>query len=546
MLANCLCYYCIYFQVGSYNDTHYLKIDAAYDLDWVSDCSNPGSCECVFPEYTPSRYMLKESPFDLNIVYISAIHKMDPTNPYGCGEISTGGDFQNLMAFFYAINSVNENVNLKLPSSLKLGGLALDTCSRPNRIGQDIFSLLSGEGICNSQDSSQIIAPSSIVSFLAKDSDNALATSGILSPLHYTTMSQSATSVELSNKVFHEYFLRSVPPDNIQAIVMAEVLQAFGWNFVSAVYTDNAYGRAAINTLLQRTSTVKPLTCMATILKMPTNSTIDDANDIIDKLRQQIGSRVVVLFVTSDHARLLLQATTEKSIQRRFIWLGSDTWANSQYVVQDYEDAASGSLTIQIHSTVLNSLKDFIKTLSFKDHKGIPDDWFEEFYQNLHKCRILTSIVRSKHTSICTGDEMISDDMIEQDSFSLHTIISVYMVAQGLNSIQECREREITIPACLSLLENRKKQSIYNGIKGAQWNVLPGELGSESFHFKFTDEGYGDIGYNILNYHRNQSSKNFAYFKVNMNCKSFSFLFILKFYISLKGPYANTRYTGLN
>ncbi|KAK3084145.1 hypothetical protein FSP39_008966 [Pinctada imbricata] len=48
--------------VGSYNDTHYLKIDARYDPGWRSPCDGVASCNCTFPSYIPSRYMLQPSP----------------------------------------------------------------------------------------------------------------------------------------------------------------------------------------------------------------------------------------------------------------------------------------------------------------------------------------------------------------------------------------------------------------------------------------------------------------------------------------------------
>lgn len=501
-------------QVGSYNDTHFLKIDARYDLKWRSPCTGVASCKCEFPVYKPSRYMVKPSPNDLNVVYISDIHATDPNNPYGCGAINTGSSFQNLMAFFYAIQLINDNQALKLPASLKLGGVALDTCSSPNRIGQDLYSLLSGEGICGAERSGQVVDPSSIISYLAKNSQNALAASSILSPLKILSMSQSATSVELSDKNFHDYFLRTVPPDDIQAIVMSQVIQRFGWDYVSSVYTDNAYGNAAINTLLRYTDSDSSRTCISQKIAMPVNATLSDATDVINTLNQRVGARVVILFVTQEHARLLLQAAKEQGLTYRFIWLGSDTWANSDYIVQDHEDVAAGAITIQIRSETIERFRTFVKSLTFENRLGMPQDWFEELYQSLHQCRILNSIIIKPYTKFCTGNEKITDDMIPTDPYVLHTIISVFMMAQGLSRIEECKSTSLSISACLSLQAN-KRDLIFDGISGGQWQVFPEELGDKSFTFKFTDDGYGDIGYNILNFKRDVTTGNYEYVKVS-------------------------------
>ncbi|XP_033748674.1 LOW QUALITY PROTEIN: uncharacterized protein LOC117333478 [Pecten maximus] len=496
--------------VGAYNDTHYLKIDARYDVNWHSTCDRPGSCTCEFPEYQPSRYMKNDTDWGLYIAYVSDIHDRDPYNPYACGQIDTVGDFQNMMAFFYALNLVNSDTNL--PATLKLGGIAFDTCSSSNRIGQDIYSLLSGEGICT-ENTGQVIPPSNLVAYIAKGSENAIRVSGILSPLKYTTLSQSATSVALSNKDFHEYFLRTVPPDNVQAIVIAKVLQTFGWDYVSAVYTDDAYGNAAIKTLISNTENSSPRICASQTISMPLDATLDDAKAIIDSLNQRVGARVVVLFVSDVHARLLLQATTERGLTHRFIWLGSDTWANSEYIVSGYEDAAAGAITIQIRSEVVEGFKNFLRSFDYSNRMNMPRDWFEDLYQTLHQCRILNSVVQKVYSSICSGDEQITDAMIPNDPYTLHTIISVFMVANGLNSIEECKRTSLSLSACLSLQQN-SRDLIYNNIAEAQYTVLPDDLGSKSFNFRYTEDGYGDVGYNILNFRRDLTSGEYAYAEI--------------------------------
>ncbi|XP_052073187.1 uncharacterized protein LOC127711238 isoform X3 [Mytilus californianus] len=497
--------------VGSYNDTHYLKVDATHDLQWTSVCDTRETCKCVFPDYQPSRYMLKESTNDLNLVYISDIHAADPYNSFACGPIDTASNFQNLMAFYYAMDLVNQNVDNRYPATLKLGGIALDTCSSASRIGQDLYSLLSGEGICGTGNEGQVISPSTVIVHLAKNSANAIATSSILSPLKMTSMSQSATSVELSSDL-HDYFLRTVPPDNIQAIAMVEVIQRFGWDYMSAVYTDNAYGRAAKQTLLESAQKTSPRTCVSQAIAMPVDATLEQAKTIVDDLNQRVGARVVVLFVTGAHARLLLQAATERQLTNRFIWLGSDTWANSETIVKDYEYTAAGAITIQINSHEIENFKTYLKSLTLRDHKGIPDDWFEEIYQKLHQCRILNSAVSQSYSSICTGDEKITDDMVPQDPYVLHTIISVFMVAQGLSRIDECTSSSLSLSACLTL-QAKKNDLIYNAIKNADYNVLPQYI-TDPFTFQFTTEGYGDVGYNILNYRRNQVTAKFEYEKL--------------------------------
>ncbi|KAK6192475.1 hypothetical protein SNE40_003935 [Patella caerulea] len=501
-----------YDNVGSYNDSHYLKIDIRYDMNFVGQCTEGVDCPCIFPKDEPSRLMLKESPFDLNLVYVADVHLQSPTDPYKCGELASMSNFQTLLAFFYAINRVNNNE--RLSASLKLGGLAIDTCSNPMRIGQDIYSLLSGEGICQANSNGQIIAPSSIISFHALTTANSIPLSRMLTPYKIVSLSQGATSVRLSDKRAHPYFLRTVPPDDIQALVMLQVMKEFNWDYASIVVTNSAYGMTAYNTLIEKAALTNLKTCFGSAFTISSSTTLSQAEMIVEQLSVRAGSRVVILFTEPQHSRLLLQATKQKGLTGRFIWLASDYWANSMEIVEGYEEEAVGAITIKIRSEMVASFTNYVMSLSLTNRQGIPDDWFEEFYQRIHKCRLLTSKVRKEYPSVCNGDEKITNAMITQDPFVLHTIIAVYQIAESLNNIEACQSKRADISACLSLQANRR-QLIYDTVLGTQFNVLPDVL-NNNFTFKFTTEGYGDIGYSVLNFHRNITQDRYVYSQIGL------------------------------
>ncbi|XP_041349145.1 uncharacterized protein LOC121368478 [Gigantopelta aegis] len=503
-----------YTNIGSYNDTHFLKLWIQYGISEQSVCqvNDEYKCPCVFPEHKPSRYMLVDAPFkqfDLNLVYVGAIHDRDPDNAFQCGPIFSDWHFQQLMAFFYAIELVNKDRNL--PGSIKLGGLALDTCNQPMRLGQDMYSLLSGTAMCNSGSVGQVIAPKTIVSVIPFSSHNSILLSGMLSPLKVTMISPAATSVELSNKHFHPYFLRTVPPDNIQAVLMLEVLRSFGWTYATVMYSDSIYGRSAVNALLGSANTQATRSCIANKIELAGDLTLAQAERAVDVVSQQVGANVVILFVEPHQIRLLLQATRNKGLTGRFVWLASDYWGSSHAVTKGLEEEARGAISIQIRSENVGGFIEYMMSLTLKNRRHIPDDWFEEFYQTIHNCRLLNSIVTRHFPKICSGQERITADMVKQDNYILSTIISVFMVAYGLNNIEACRQLPIDVSACLALQQDQRRDMIFNGIKTAQWAVLPEDLKNNSFQFRFTDEGYGDIRYNILNYYRNPEIDQYVY-----------------------------------
>ena len=60
--------------------------------------------------------------------------------------------------------------------------------------------------------------------------------------------------------------------------------------------------------------------------------------------------------------------------------------------------------------------------------------------------------------------------------------------------------------------------------------MLPNDLGDNSFNFKFTDEGYGDIGYNIYNFHRDLTSGQYVYTKVSEILVDMKYKFELEYF----------------
>ena len=51
----------------------------------------------------------------------------------------------------------------------------------------------------------------------------------------------SATSRDLTDKNRFRYFVRVVPPDELQAMALVQIVQQYNWTYVSAVSTEGIY-----------------------------------------------------------------------------------------------------------------------------------------------------------------------------------------------------------------------------------------------------------------------------------------------------------------
>lgn len=505
----------MYENVGSFNDTHFLKLDITYDTFYVAQCTPFVDCTCDFPRDIPSRYMAQPSPFELNLVYIGDIHQPHPQYPFSCGGVNIGSDFYKMMAFFYAINRVNNNRDQRYPDSLRLGGIALDTCSSTLRLDQDIFNLLSGFPLCDTDDKVQIIPPSSIIAFIPDGNSNSIPVSRILATTGITSISPTASSPELRKFFLSENFLSIVPPDDLQAAVIMQIMGELKWDYGSIIYTDVPSMVAAKNELLKQAETAGTA-CFGQALRLPLTATLADAEDALERVTQQVGARAVVLFTLPAHTRLLLQAARNKDLTDRFIWIGTSAWDRSSGgSLQDLEEEASGAIILQPHSVMVQEFRDFVKSLTFQNRRGIPDDWFEEIYQTIHRCTIMDTKRPLPFSRLCNKTEIIEDSQVPYDPTVLHTIIAVYMVAQGINDIPGCRESVFSssfdLSACLTNLNENRNREIHQSILNAQFNVLPSVLGNQTFSFTFDKAGYGTLGFDILNYHANPEGTGYVY-----------------------------------
>ena len=177
---------------------------------------------------------------------------------------------------------------------------------------------------------------------------------------------------------------------------------------------------------------------------------------MLDQVSQQLGARAVILFTLPEHTRLVLQATKNRGQTERFLWIGTSAWGlNNNEAVTDLEQQASGAIVLQPQSAFVEDFRDFVKSLTFAHRRGIPDDWFEELYQTLHRCKIRDAKRSLPFSTLCTKGETISDDMVPFDPSVLHTVIAVFMVAQGLNQIPFCQGSGLDISACITRLQDR-------------------------------------------------------------------------------------------
>ncbi|CAE7289869.1 Grm5 [Symbiodinium sp. CCMP2456] len=144
-------------------------------------------------------------------------------------------------------------------------------------------------------------------------------------------ISFSATSPALSNKDAYPFFLRTAPPDGIQARAFWSWIVHFDVALMSCVHTVEGYGQGLHDTLkdLARRSGQQERVQGQALRYMPDEFDKEEARDAATSARQ-IGSRFVMLFVTWAVVDDFLSVLDEEGmLSPEWQIVGSDTCADS-------------------------------------------------------------------------------------------------------------------------------------------------------------------------------------------------------------------------
>ncbi|XP_022092779.1 metabotropic glutamate receptor 3-like [Acanthaster planci] len=135
-------------------------------------------------------------------------------------------------------------------------------------------------------------------------------------------ISYSATSNELSNKERFPYFLRTVPPDKLQARAMVDILLHYDWRYVGLLYSADTYG---IHGALEVTKLAEQNDiCIAFSVVVREEPQTNEINDIVSRVGLYPKATVFVIFSLGGHMYDILRAVHATYPNRRLICIGSD------------------------------------------------------------------------------------------------------------------------------------------------------------------------------------------------------------------------------
>lgn len=426
------------------------------------------------------------------------IHSDDPSSGGGeCGPVRLERGLERMEAMLFALDCINNDPNLL--ANLSLGYDIRDTCNSEN-IGLDatIDLIITGSQLdiasCQSAFSTgsndtagevELNAPTSGIVGAAASSVS-VPVASLVRLFRTPQVSYASSSAILSNRDRYEYFYRTIPPDNLQAKAMVDLMLYFNWTYVSTIFSRNPYGEPGIVEF--QTLADKNGICID--LNVGIEDTYNDedfqnlANDLV-----RSEANVVILFSSQDNAETLLNKIAATTARNRFIWIASDAWARSINVVHQFNETAAGLFGIAPLTLHVSDFEAYFSNLTLERNRRNP--WFPEFFAAFAECEL--NVTCDEHVSIT------SFPRYEQGNFIPLVIDAVYTFAHALDNflMENCDQPLVWFRSNFTCAGQRRE---LDGPALLEYIAMVDFESPSGNRVLFDEEGNVEGRYEILNY----------------------------------------------
>lgn len=218
------------------------------------------------------------------------------------------------------------------------------------------------------------------------------AVSPLFSTYNVPHISYWATSTLFDDIPDYPFLFRMVPSDESQASAMADLIEHFGWDFVSLVAAEDDEYSGRGYELLRAEATNRQTFCWdisARFSARASNATLSLARQI-----RRSQARAVIIYAPGISALPLFRALESENVTGK-IFIGSHDWVNRiSYRDNEYQSQvpiigfAPRSLISSVQPAV-RALRDALQNASYVAQAVQFDPWLRYFVEGRMKCRVV-------------------------------------------------------------------------------------------------------------------------------------------------------------
>ncbi|XP_063297142.1 vomeronasal type-2 receptor 26-like [Pelobates fuscus] len=156
--------------------------------------------------------------------------------------------YVNVLMFLVAIDQINNNPKILL--NITLGYHIYDSCLDTRKALKNVFQILSGSK--KTIPNYSCMKYGKLAGFIGDHfSVTTIPMAQILSVLGYSQISYGATDYLLGDRSIYPYFLRMVQNDYVHYLILCNILNHFGWNWIGIISSDDPSGEQEIQVVLK-------------------------------------------------------------------------------------------------------------------------------------------------------------------------------------------------------------------------------------------------------------------------------------------------------
>ncbi|XP_059842212.1 extracellular calcium-sensing receptor-like [Hypanus sabinus] len=340
----------------------------------------------------------------------------------------------------FAIEEINHNENL-LPG-ITLGYQIHDDCSSPAIASKAALALINGED--ESIEYPQCRGSSNVASIVGCDlSTNSIVTARAIGSFGIPLVSYYATCSCLSDKKEYPTFFRTIPSDQYQSKILAELVRTFGWTWIGTIRSNTEYGNFGMQGFVEHVE--KFGVCIAYSESFYRTDPPEKIRKIVQVIKQA-STKVVVAFVHIGDVRILLNEILRQNVTG-IHWIGSEAWVTADLLLPEERVIyLAGTIGPTTKRTDIDDLRDYLHNVHPSKFPG--NILVREFWETVFSCSFTTDngtkLDNSPgHARQCTGKEQMEGMenaylSAIMDGSSYHVYTAVYSIAHALHNLLSC------------------------------------------------------------------------------------------------------------
>ena len=377
----------------------------------------------------------------------------------------------------YAVAQVNKMLRLLKNVSVSLEYVFYDTCHDLQITTAEVLQTLLQSTDKNVKENCCYQKEENIIGFVGPATSS--SSDHLMKLLSYKPMpviSYSATSTRFDDKEIYPLFMRTIPPDNLQAKMILDIALHFHWTYVSIIANDNEYGRMGMQELQKLFA--KHDICTAVVRTFAYPYVESELEDIIIDLKKETLSSIIIIWASGPKTQRFLKTSSQFKLYNK-TWIVTESVGTNPRIVNYDTSVVQGLLSVVPYAGVYTSFEQTFWNMSYGDHAS-QNIWLKNVFQNALKLKG-RALDKATIGAYRNKMPMNKNGYIRNAIFAYGTALKHYVTDNTVCTGNICHVR--SIPNSTYFFQKYLQKVIFSGLDGdiVSFDKL-GNINSATYH----------------------------------------------------------------